>query len=317
MKKTILFILSFAVVNFSFAQNKKKQIKLLNNRLDSLQIASQNEYSIRNNEIDKLARATKDLEIQKVNLQNNAVVLNATISDLKQNNLLLKDSLNNSLNDLIKLDSTYKSSLQKMFESNAKLDSNNKVLLQRMAALNAQLDSKNKINSPEFESFLPYFLSQTFSGMNFDSLVYFSSPIITQFIESNYIGFGRFWNNGATCNLFVDDHFGSPYFDNEIQPNTARLKYFSNKVPKDGFCEEATTPDGIYYKQVFELPQIVTADMDSDGSFKKIPTPGKYNNLKKMVVNIQYDKWIIKILYFIQYNSKWYLLYIDDCDCSA
>jgi uncharacterized protein (TIGR02145 family) len=145
MKKTILFILSFAVVNFSFAQNKKKQIKLLNNRLDSLQIASQNEYSIRNNEIDKLARATKDLEIQKVNLQNNAVVLNATISDLKQNNLLLKDSLNNSLNDLIKLDSTYKSSLQKMFESNAKLDSNNKVLLQRMAALKSKLDSVNKL----------------------------------------------------------------------------------------------------------------------------------------------------------------------------
>jgi hypothetical protein len=312
MKKTILFIFAFALVNFSFAQNKKKQIRLLNNRLDSLKIAFQNESSIKNNEIDKLVNTTKDLEIQKVNLQNNAAFLNATISDLKRNNSLLKDSLNSSLNNIIKLDSTYKSSLQKMFESNAKLDSNNKVLLQRMVALKSILDSKNKINSPEFESFLPYFLSQTFSGMNFDSLVYFSSPIITQFIESNYIGFGRFWNLGAMCNLYVDDHFGSPYFENEIQPNTARLKYFPNKVPKDGFCDEATTPDGIYYKQVFELPQIF---MYSDP--KKIPTPSKYNNLKKMVVNIQYDKWIIKILYFIQYNSKWYLLYIDDCDCSA
>jgi hypothetical protein len=312
MKKTIVFILTLALVKFSFAQNKKKQIKILNNRVDSLKIAFQNENSIKNNEIDKLVNTTKDLELQKANLQNNAAVLNATISDLKRNNSLLKDSLNSSLKNIFKLDSTYKISLQKINELNTQLDSTYKILLNTIVELNAQSDSKNKINSPEFETFLPYFLSQTFSGMNFDSLVYFSSPIITKFIESNYIGFGRFWNLGAMCNLYVDGNFGSPYFDNKIQPNIARLKYFSNKVPKDGFCEEATTPDGIYYKQVFELPQIF---MYSDP--KKIPTPSKYNNLKKMVVNIQYDKWIIKILYFIQYNSKWYLLYIDDCDCSA
>ena len=145
MKKTIIFILTLALVQFSFAQNKKKQIKILNNRVDSLKIAFQNENSIKNNEIDKLVSTTKDLELQKANFQNNAAVLNATISDLKQNNLLLKDSLNNSLNDLIKLDSTYKSSLQKMFESNAKLDSNNKFLLQRMAVLKSKLDSVNKL----------------------------------------------------------------------------------------------------------------------------------------------------------------------------
>jgi uncharacterized protein (TIGR02145 family) len=127
MKKTILFIFAFALVNFSFAQNKKKQIKLLNNRLDSLKIAFENESSIKNNEIDKLINTTKDLEIQKVNLQNNAAFLNATISDLKRNNSLLKDSLNSSLNNIIKLDSDNKRAFQKISELKAKLDSINKL----------------------------------------------------------------------------------------------------------------------------------------------------------------------------------------------
>jgi uncharacterized protein (TIGR02145 family) len=127
MKKTILFIFAFALVNFSFAQNKKKQIRLLNNRLDSLKIAFENESSIKNNEIDKLINTTKDLEIQKVNLQNNAAFLNATISDLKRNNSLLKDSLNSSLNNIIKLDSDNKRAFQKISELKAKLDSVNKL----------------------------------------------------------------------------------------------------------------------------------------------------------------------------------------------
>jgi len=127
MKKTIVFILTLALVKFSFAQNKKKQIKILNNRVDSLKIAFQNENSIKNNEINKLVNTTKDLELQKANLQNNGAVLNATISDLKRNNSLLKDSLNSSLNNIIKLDSDNKRAFQKISELKAKLDSVNKL----------------------------------------------------------------------------------------------------------------------------------------------------------------------------------------------
>jgi len=53
--------------------------------------------------------------------------LNATISDLKRNNSLLKDSLNSSLNNIIKLDSDNKRAFQKISELKAKLDSVNKL----------------------------------------------------------------------------------------------------------------------------------------------------------------------------------------------
>jgi hypothetical protein len=49
MKKTTLLILIFIMVKISFAQNKKEQIEILNNRLDSLKIAFQNENSIKKN----------------------------------------------------------------------------------------------------------------------------------------------------------------------------------------------------------------------------------------------------------------------------
>jgi len=182
--------------------------------------------------------------------------------------------------------------------------------------LNGNIESDPERNSSDFKLFIAYFFKQTFSGKNFDSLVYVSSPLITQFIDTKFIGFGRFWNMGTYCNLYVNDNnFGYNFYEGyfgEIQPDISRLKYFSNKAPEGGSCEEATSPDGIYYSQVSELPE--DYDMEND---KAVPTPTKYKNLKKMIVHIQYKKMIIKTLYFIEYKTKWYLLYIDDCDCSA
>jgi hypothetical protein len=111
------------VVKFCFAQNKKEQIEILNNRVDSLKIAFQNESSIKKNEIDKLESTSKDLEVQKNNLQIKIADLNASLSEFKLGNYLLKDSLSVCLKNIIKLDSAYQNALQKMVELNALLDS--------------------------------------------------------------------------------------------------------------------------------------------------------------------------------------------------
>jgi tetratricopeptide (TPR) repeat protein len=180
---------------------------------------------------------------------------------------------------------------------------------------NEEIKSNTERNSLDFKIFLKYFLNQTFSGKNFDSLVYVSSPLLAEFVNTDFIGLGRFWNMGVACTLYEADQFGYNFYEGyfgSIQPETSALIYFSNKTPDGGFCDEAISPDGIYYKQVSELP----TDWDPvDGTI--IPSPNKYKNLKKMKVEIQYEKTIIKILYFIEYKNKWHLLYIYDCDCSA
>lgn len=181
--------------------------------------------------------------------------------------------------------------------------------------VNGNIESDTVRNSSDFKLFIAYFLGKTFSGKNFDSLVYSSSPVFLEFIDLKSVGFGRFWNMGVYCNLYVNNDFGYNFYEDyfgQIQPDISRLKYFSNKYPEGGFCEEATSADGIYYNQVSKLPE--DWDMEND---KYVLAPIKYKNLKKMKVDIQYENMIIKSLYFVEYKTKWYMLYIDDCDCSA
>ena len=134
MKKTILLILTLAVVNFIHGQNKKEQIGILNNRVDSLKIAFENENSIKKNEIEKLENNNTELGVQKNNLQLKIADLNTSISECKLGNYLLKDSLNVCLKKIIELDFI------------------NINLLQKNMELNAQIDSINKINSTEFNN---------------------------------------------------------------------------------------------------------------------------------------------------------------------
>jgi hypothetical protein len=115
------------VVKFCFAQNKKEQIEILNNRVDSLKIAFQNENSIKKIEIEKLESTSKELEVQKNNLQLKIADLNASISEFKLSNYMLKDSLNVCLKNVIELNSAYQNALQKMVELNAQLELKNKI----------------------------------------------------------------------------------------------------------------------------------------------------------------------------------------------
>lgn len=136
-------------------------------------------------------------------------------------------------------------------------------------------------NTVEFKTFLNNFLATTFSGKNFDSLVFFSSPLIREFTNKE-IGFGRYWNNGIYSNLSNAEGYGYYFGDGywgDIEPKIYNLTHFLNKEPKDGFCDEATSPDGIYYKQVFKLPGYY--DMEKN---MEMTAPSKYNNSKKWLL---------------------------------
>jgi len=95
--------------------------------VDSLKIAFQNEISIKKTEIEKLENNSKDLEVQKNNLQLKIADLNASISEFKLSNYLLKDSLSVCLKNIIELNSTYQNALQKIMELNARLELKNKI----------------------------------------------------------------------------------------------------------------------------------------------------------------------------------------------
>ena len=101
LKKINFLILTLSIAQLCYAQNKKEQIEILKNRVDSLSSAIQNENSIKKNEIEKLESKNKDLEIQKNNLQLKIADLNASYSEIKQSNYKLNDNLDLCLKNFI------------------------------------------------------------------------------------------------------------------------------------------------------------------------------------------------------------------------
>ncbi len=180
-------------------------------------------------------------------------------------------------------------------------------------------NNKDPRYSPNFETFLNYFLNTCFWGMNTDSLTNKSSRIITQF-HCKEVPFSRYWNPGAYCSLFSsNNNYGYNFFDNyygNCNPQKNNLKFIKEKQPVDGFCEESTSVDGIYYQSISSLPTY--ADLSKiDNYDTEINIPIKYKYSKKMVVSILYDKYIIKTMYFMQIEGVWQLVSFMDCDCSA
>jgi hypothetical protein len=49
----------------------------------------------------------------------------------------------------------------------------------------------------------------------------------------------------------------------------------------------------------------------------KTNLPVEFKQAPKMKVDILVDKYIAQQFYFAQIENIWYLVYIDDCDCSA
>jgi hypothetical protein len=260
------------------AQNKKEQIENLTISLDSL-----NQVVFNERQIFKQETQSKNAEISSQKNQ---------IDQLNLRN----DSLSNQLNEI----KEEKLILSQEFSAlRMRVDS----LKQKITELTNNNSTNSFRNSSNFEHFLYYFLSTVYSKKNIDSLIYVSSPIILDLIDPN-IGFGRLWNVGAYCNLHGYD-FHEGYFG-ETAPQIVNLSFFKNQKPEGGFCDEASSPNGVYYSQVNDLPE-----------YWEMEPPLKLKYLKKIVVQVQYDNWIAKTFYFVKSNNKWFLLYINDCDCSA
>ncbi|MCH1401670.1 MAG: hypothetical protein L7U78_04015 [Schleiferiaceae bacterium] len=291
MKRRIIFLTCLLISIISSGQSKKKQIELLNGKLDSLNEVVSNE---RNNytQVVQLKDSLVQLKDAEISSRKNQ------INQLIQGNERLITQLSELEGDKMIL-TKEQSSLERRIDS----------LTQIIAELTVNKEINSFRNSKNFENFLYSFLSTVYSNQKIDSLISISSPRILDFVEPS-IGFGRFWNMGAACNLYNEGNY--EYYDFPVQPDVADLPFFKDQDPQGGFCDEASTPDGIYYKQVYDLPE----DWDVIKG-ESIPPPRKLKYLNKIMVQVQYNYWVVKTMYFIEFNDKWYLLYFDDCDCSA
>lgn len=286
MRATCFAFLMLLVCQSVFSQSKKDQIEVLILQKDSLGRVLEKERQLNRDQVKQL-----ETKISKIN------------SDMAINQKELgqsKKELNENKQEIL----------------GYKLDT-----ISRWNTILSLRKELHQIKSSNFETFLPYFLSEVFSEKDFDSLFNVDSPILTKFTDPVNLGVGIFDNPGIYCvlhgkedELYKEDWQNLNY-SKGIRPNLAGLLYSVNQLPEGGFCDEASSPDGIYYKEVKALPSSLT--LDNDGNSIEMPPPTKFNSSKKMLVQIQHDRYIIQTLYFIWYKATWNLLYLDNCDCSV
>jgi hypothetical protein len=181
-----------------------------------------------------------------------------------------------------------------------------------------------KPGAKDFSEFLRKFVGVCCSNNNLDSLLEVRSPLLAEFVN-NEIGIGSSNNPGTACiggmykfetNEGAVDSSLLGYFTMNL-PNLSKCKIFANKLPRDGFCEESADPDGIYYKSVKKIGPFVDINDKEDFALRNIQLSAKYKNAQIMYVQILLDKWIVKKMYFIKADGKWWLVFLDKCDCSA
>ena len=273
---SILFnICSFSVI----AQSKKDQIATLTYQLDSLKQVIEKEGRITKNKEEKIEGQITDFNKKLLEVQQELTKAKLESVDCKNKKLALEKELALNTNYVL-------------------------VLKQRLDQLTKDSSQSAPRNSNDFATFIKFFISTVYSGRNFDSLFCFDSPEIKTFIN-NKVGFGRFYSAGIYCKLYNYEEGGKLYNYEEgegnglgyhpiyienckKQPNTSKLPFFNNKKPEGGYCEEATSPDGIYCNQVVNLPE----DWDVDLNIR-IPPPLILKNLNKKRVYIQYKKYVI------------------------
>ena len=180
----------------------------------------------------------------------------------------------------------------------------------------SQSNIKQKASINNLEPFLDYFLSTCFYGKNMDSLIYKNSAVTKRFIHPE-IGLTRLYNPGAAC-IPIDYNFFSNAggaFYGKRNPDIEEITFYKNQEPEGGFCETSRSEDGVYYIKTDALPRY--PDMSKDYEIKEIEVPEKYKNGDLAFIRILHKGWIIKTLYFIVADGKWWLVVINDCDCSA
>ena len=312
MKKLLLLsaLFVFACSADLFAQDYMKM------RKKELRIEHQKNLNELNNNINE-----KNLLVFKVDSLNRQVnFLRQRISFLDSNinkvqvDLQLAIENSNSMNNRIK-ELELELSDSNMIVS----DLQTEILVYKTDSISNGRTYDELRNSRNFETFLSYFILTAYSEQSIDSLILNSSTLITKFTDSN-IKFGRFNNPGAMCVLFSSGDYGMDFPNMAPSPKMSNISFYENKSPDGGFCEEASSPNGVYYKQIYDLPENGTYEPISntgDWEYKIIPEPYSIRNSKKMEVNILMDNFISAKLYFVEYKNKWVLLYKDDCDCGA
>jgi hypothetical protein len=181
-----------------------------------------------------------------------------------------------------------------------------------------------KPGAKDFSEFLRKFVGVCCSNKNLDSLLEVRSPLLAEFVN-NEIGVGSSNNPGAVCiggmYKFVPDKTNVDssllgYFTMNL-PDLSKCKIFANKLPRGGFCEESPDKDGIYYKKVSKIGSFVDINDRENLTPRNMPLPAKYKKAQIMYVQILRDKWIVKKVYFVKADGKWWFVFLDKCDCSA
>ncbi|XTB05397.1 hypothetical protein KP614_10810 [Treponema denticola] len=170
-------------------------------------------------------------------------------------------------------------------------------------------------------SFAFSFLSNVYWENNFNLLLKNSSPKLADFVHPDY-GIRRFYNPGAAPLLFsAEDGFGfDESADFSTKPSANKFGGsipFYNRMPDGGFCEESNDKDGVYCAIVKEIPTAVDPASFEGDEIKnlKINLPRNYKAILKIVVLD--GGFIKKTFYFFDIADNWFLLFVDDCDCSA
>ncbi len=180
----------------------------------------------------------------------------------------------------------------------------------------ARIGSQNSVNQ-KFDVFLNSFLETCYWGKNIDSLAFVSADEIEQYLHP-VIGLARYFNPGAFCYLhqgdlgyyFEDDNIGS------LKPGNNNYKFNKETLVEDGFCDESSNADGVYYKSIKSFPDYYDPSQEYD-QVRQVTLPGEYMVTQKVKVEILHENWIDKIMYFAEIDGVWYLVYFMDCDCSA
>ncbi len=160
-----------------------------------------------------------------------------------------------------------------------------------------------------FKDFIDAFVRTYFTvDHNLDKMIALRSVETNAFIHPE-IGFTHFYNPGVMCVPYgISDYYGDPL---NLEGN---FNIYPEQSPEEGFCTESRSPDGIYFQYIENLPTYMDG---GSAEWIEWPYPEKYKNSKKVRVNILKDAWIVKTMYFLEADGRWWLVIIDQCDCSA